>query len=309
MTFSLPVFLIISILTVTLSPGPVPLRRVLLVLFLLTLLVLTGATGLPFVPLGILWVLCSTFSRTGPHSWWSRPVVVVLSAGVASLVPAYFVGFHFPRHEYFPRELSDILGFLGRLVNLGFGLAGYPYWQFGCAMLAVFSLFVAAKAAWDFVKHPGLRSQLGGVLVGLLGAWVLTAIIAWGRAGLHIRIFHPAPRYVTLMALIPCALFLFGALNQRNILHRILQISLFLFLCLLSWGNYEQGLSLARNHFRARQRPAYHALSAGISVGDFVDRYGSTVFPRPDELRSRCEMLRKAGVGRFAGLRAEESKR
>ena len=261
--FSLPVFLLYTILAIMVRPGPRKQSHVVLVVILLALLPLCGGPGLPFVPLVTVWVANVIYTQ---RTIWHKPTqaaIMALAIVPMLLLVLYFYNYHRPPHVPVPREFHRVALFFARVLGLPFGLVAHSYWPLPVTIVATLLVICGGFALKDFLRRPDLCLQLAGILIVMIGTGCLGASIAWARAGL----FHPSDgavaRYVTLMVPIRGAIFLYAVLSPGRVVGRLLQAFLF-FLAVLFWKDNRGRFGVAEaKQFGLAVTAAYGELNTG----------------------------------------------
>jgi hypothetical protein len=266
------------------------------------LLPLCGANGLGMVPALAAWplalaVLPSQWTRVDGRR---RTMLALLGCAALMVTALYFVGWQ--RVPYHPRSSGPFQTLLtaAKFLTIGLGPAVRSVWPYSGAMALTVLGFSVLRVLDLWRTEPGERPRALGLFC-FLGALVALALgLGLGRNGFETR-------YVTLAIPIWCAVYFVWLLfpgPNRPPAGAILAVSALAGV----WGNTAFGLQYAAE-LRGQLGSFERDLSAGVQLHELLHRYGPWLHPHQDTPGRYLGMLQRAGVGRYAGLRADSGLR
>ena len=262
------------------------------------LLPLTGANGLGMVPALAAWPLALAVLPdrwTGAQALRGDRLLLALGGGSLALTALYFGGWE--RVPYHPRSAGvyQTLKTSAQFVTIGLGPAARALWPVpGILVLALFAA-TAVLLARAWAGRPGERARAGGLLL-FLGAMASLALgLGLGRNGFEVR-------YVTLAVPAWCCAYLAWVIYGSSGAGRRIPAALALVAALALWSNARFGLEYARD-LRAHLGAFEADLVNGVPRSELVRRYDAYLHPHQDVPLDYLPMLRRAGIGIYAGLR------
>ncbi len=260
------------------------------------LLPANGAIGMLLAPALVAWMLW-VYSRK------RAPIVFPVAAAITLIATGwYFVGYTRPS-TFVPLERS-VRGTFRTLVELcsvALGPGGAWWWPW--MGLAVGGVLVAAAAglALEAWRQADDRPRAAGLLACLVASGLLVAGIAWGRTTIGPGAGIP-PRYALLVVLGLCVAFLSLTIFARTgVASRVIQAGFAVVAAGLLWPN----IDIAREYGRPRAEKAdvvCERLAAGTPSSVVAARYYDGLYPDPNVLAARLELLRAQGSGPFLGM-------
>jgi hypothetical protein len=289
----------LAVLAVALAGTALSVRRAAIVVGACALLLpLTGANGLGMAPALALWPLGLALLPgrwTGVGERRGDGLLLALGLGALALTAFYFVGWQ--RVPYHPRGagMYSTIKTAGQFVTIGLGPAMRSLWPLtGLAVVACLgATAVILLRAWR--DRPAERARAGGLLL-CLGAMACLALgLGMGRNGFEVR-------YVTLAVPVWCATWLAWAIYGPARSGARMPAALATAALLALWGNARFGLDYARD-LRSHLAAFEADLRAGVPPRELVRRYDPYLHPHQDVPLEYLPMLRRAGLGLYAGLR------
>lgn len=300
--FVMPVVLAgVILLTILRARGPMGPGAAVLAGSCLMALPLNAGVGLLYVPALALWlggVGVARWRGDAPHG--RRDGTLILAFVAATLV---LVALYFHRFEHAGKGSSDPRA-VGRtvlqLLSQTFGAASGVYWPYsGYAAPALVALGLAAIAlAW--VEQPAERRRTLGLLAFLGAQLVLTAGLASRRSsGYWARGF--LPHYILLTTPLLCVIYLAWVARGRRA-GGLVQMALFLAVCLFLPANTEEGLASGR-YFRRRMDDFARDLAARNPVPVLAERHVAFLFPWwPERFPGELRAMRRTGIAAFRDI-------
>jgi hypothetical protein len=291
----------VAVLVIALAGTALSVRRSAIVVGACALLLpLTGANGLGMVPALALWPLALALLPdrwTGSGEFHGDRLLLGLGVGAFLLTALYFVGWervpHHPRSAGIYATLTTAVQFL----SIGSGPAVRGLWP--VIGLAVVSCVGATAAlllrAWR--DRPRERARAGGLLLVLGALGSLALGLGMGRNGFEVR-------YVTLAVPAWCAVWLAWMIYGEGRAGARFPAVLTAAAAVALWGNARFGLTYARD-LRSHLAGFEADLRAGVPRRELVRRYDPYLHPHQDVPLEYLPMLRRAGIGIYAGLREE----
>jgi len=270
----------------------------------LLLLPLHGAMGVAYTPcLALAWGYLGWRGLRGGNAVARRNGLFMLAAAVGACLVAglYMLGYHGITHQQ-PLQTNPISMVVAAVecasTSLGaLGIRAWPLSGIGIAGLTAMTLAVLA-AAWR--KRPEDRDRLVALLLALGAAWLLAAMIGFGR-GVH---GANAGRYSLLTLPILATTYVIWALYGSAALGRLVQMGLFAAMCAFSTYHVSLGLEEAKERRQATERMAAD-IEAGIPMTGLVGRQMPYWCWAEEPLRSGLTALHDARVGIFARIQAD----
>ncbi len=265
----------------------------------LALLIGFGAHGLAFVPALLLWLFGLTVFRKN-HDRWAACLAILPALCMLGL---YFWGYERPVEFADPPNLIAAWRTLLQFYATGFGpIAGKAWMLGGWSMiaLAASAFFLLLRAAWLW---PEERATALGLAALLLGFLPLALGLAWGRASLG-PLAGLEPRYVTLMAPLPCFVVLVWTRYARPSAARFLSMLIFASSCVLLWPNTQIGLEAGQSQ-KARSDAVLADIRSGLPPYRIIQRNSPWLSTSHDKLTPNFEGLRRTKIGPFARMRPD----
>jgi hypothetical protein len=295
------VLFLFAVALVAASATPAGPGRTLLVGLCALALPFCGANGAALAPALAVWLAGCALARRGA---WLPAGLAVLVVGAVALS---FLGYarpalHPPSPGVGPGLRSALLVLL-----MADGPAGaVPYGPLVGMFVLLLALAGCAALARASLTGRTDRSRGLGILAAVAGVVALGAGVGWGRAGLYAASpgeITGVTRYVTLMAPLACCASLAWTLTGRRLVPYLLLAAAVVMLP----ANTRLGWEAAR--WRA---DALDHLTADARRGMPPDELSATYRPvvhavDPELLAERLTMLRRARLGPYRGLAADDS--
>ncbi|CAN5779509.1 hypothetical protein BH23PLA1_BH23PLA1_40620 [soil metagenome] len=269
----------------------------------LALLPLFGAHGLAFVPGVSAWLIGLSIARTisgDPRGWSARLSPMGAALPGLLLTAFYFVGYKRPDEL---GGASD-LGALGRtalqFVAMGLGPFAAESWPIASVIVLTLAASAFVLLFRGFLTRPEERFRAFGLAALLAGFAPLTLGTAWGRANLS-PLAGLEPRYVGLMALVPCLAFVVWTLYGPPVLRRFLGMILLALGFVLLWPNMRIGLEAGRD-WRANSEAVVADIRSGLPPFLIIRDHTPWLHPSHDVLADSFAKLGRAGIGPFQGM-------
>jgi hypothetical protein len=296
------VLFLFAVALVAASANPAGPGRTLLVGLCALALPFCGANGAALAPALALWLGGAALARR-QGAWLPAGLAVLVVAAVA----LSFVGYSRPAlHPPTPGVGPGLRSALLVLLMADGPAGAVPYGPF--VGMFVLLLALAGCAALVRSAFAGRTDRLCGLGVVAAGAGVvaLGAGVGWGRAGLYADSpgdITGVTRYVTLMAPLACCASLAWTLAGRRLVPYLLLAAVVVMLPANTRLGWEAG------RWRAEQ---LDRLTADARRGVPPDQLSATYRPvvhavDPELLAERMTMLRRARLGPYRGLAADDS--
>lgn len=265
----------------------------------LAILVGFGAHGLAFVPALLIWLFVLTIVQKKSDRW----VACMAMLPASLLLGLYFWGYERPDEFADPPDLGAVWQTFLQFFATGFGpIAGEAWFFCGWLMiaLATSSFFLLLRAAWF---QPDDRASALGLAALLSGFVPLGLGLAWGRASLG-QSAGLEPRYVTLMALLPCFVVLVWTRYAKSSSARFLSMMIFVSSCVLLWPNTQIGLQAARGQ-KERSDAVLADIRSGLPPYRIIARNTPWLSTSHDKLTPNFQALQREKIGPFARMRSD----
>jgi hypothetical protein len=291
-------------------------RKALLVSVCLLLLPLNGAPGVVLVPALALWLgYCGIL-------WWRSPepagrrtglCVVGLAAAPLLVVALYLVGLD--RSGDVPTLSHDpgtLLRGAAQFLTVSLGPATQSLWPYSGFAVVALLLGSAAFLAAVWLRRPQERTRALGLLLVMGAVGSVALAVGWGRSGLRPDACFE-PRYAVLALPALFGVYFMAGLYNPGGAGRLVQVGLFIFLCLVFERNLQEGLQFAQSTISARE-DFQSDLLAGMPANLLAEKYTEKLNPSWDgevhEVEERAvshglEALRKARIGMFKDMRGD----
>lgn len=302
-TYALPVALLCGVAAAVSSPGrPSPARAAAAGACLLVM-PLCNAGGLLLLPIPIAWLTAMAAAewRSGSRG---RAAWDLLCASPAVLLAAFYLwGYRPSPHHAPPGNAAAVLRSTLQFLATGLGTAGVDLWPWSGIAAAALALgaTVVLLAAW--LRLPGDRPRIEGLLSLLASAGLLALATGWGRSG-EGPTAGLQPRYATLAAPIPALAYLAFAFYGGRRLRPAATTALLLAGLALLWPNARDALYVGR--IAAERATAFDRdRDAGVPIFRLANRHAPFLHPSQQALHGYLEMLREAGLGPFARMQPD----
>jgi hypothetical protein len=269
-------------------------------------LTLSGASGLALVlPLGV-WLAYAAIQTgwsSGKRARWDRVWIGLLALLPFALAGAFFYDHHRLASSKPPPGVGAALLTACQFLTVSLGHPVVQLWLY--ALVAILTATAAVVACLLRACRRGEgRCGAAGFLAFLAGMAILSGGIGWNRAG-----FGPYEgfqwRYVTLSAPLLCGLYLAWEAYGPRRLGQLLPACLFTAVCIFFWPNFESGHEMGEG-LRELMVTLEHDIRAGVPASVLAQR-STWLFPNPEMLEKRFEMLQRAGWGNFRYLRIDHN--
>jgi hypothetical protein len=260
---------------------------------------LCGGMGMLWTPPLAAWLLLAAHAhrgrRDGVSAWFAAAAIV---AAVESLLVCLHLTFP-ENFGSFPRTPRAVTGTTLEVLSVAFGPPAAQVYGFG-AMVALVATATSAALLWQGSRIAGSRLRSWGLVAVLTTGGLVALGIGWGRC-----ILGPGSgagsRYVLLTVPALCALYFAAVIYGRELFGRLAQIMMLCFACALLPLNTAGGLAYARA--RASVADAMlRDLRAGMPANVLAQRYVPAIYPFPNSVEPRLEMLRRAQAGPYRGI-------
>jgi hypothetical protein len=281
-------------------------RRALAVSVCLLGLPLCGANGVAMVPALASWLVfaagqwaLSSQRRERKTAGW-----IALTA----LAPLVLAAAYFYQYRSCARTTTEpkaVLITAGQFVNLGLGAAASPYWPYPALAVAAVTAIVTGLLARAYWRCPESRCGIVGLLAFLAGMATLAIGFGWGRASLGFDQAF-AYRYTTIATPLLLGLYFAWESYAPRAMRQLVPVCLFTTACILFLPNFSIGRDRCRL-FQEKMDAVERDVKAGVPGFVIARRYWFWLDGDQGKLRSRFEMMRRAGWGSFRHLSKDQA--
>jgi hypothetical protein len=277
----------------------------------LVLLSLSGAIGLAFVPLQVLWLSYYNLfpwrtAESRGKQLRTRALVLVPAVLALALFGLYFVGYERPYWNPPSPGMGATLATAAKFTAMGFGPAAKSSWPLFILVALFFLLPAAYCVGMALFQQKGFeRRRAFAILLFCCNLTLLALAMGWGRAGLMPTVGLPN-RYALLATPFYCASFLISELYGSQGLRKVVQYGLVILALLVFQLNNLGGFQF-RDWYVQGMSMVEVDLERGVSGPILAQRHRDFLIHwwSEEQLLDRMHMLRDAKIGPFEQMEHE----
>jgi hypothetical protein len=272
------------------------------VLGICVLLLALHATGIPYVPLlGALLAYVGLLRWRSGEVYGKRDGLVMLTFAVAacSLIALSYLDFMWggaPRPER--PSLTHVLVTTLQVASMSLGFVGGRGWPASGIVIIGLSLATTVVLASAWRKRPSDRVRVFGLFIALAATWILALGIGW------VRDQGFATNYLILTVPLMCCIYFIWGMYSAPAVKRLVQMSLFTFLCAQSTYQVHLGLEYAKVRCHATES-FERDIRAGTPLTGLVGRQAPYWCWDEAPLRRGLQALQGRGIGVFRLIEAD----
>ncbi len=271
-----------------------------------TLMPLSNAGGLAFIPaLSLwLWLLAGRVLSGKVQDSRSRSLKIVgLSVPALLVMALYLRGYSAPKHHAAPGGPWAVLRTTAQFLAMSLGDPGAHLWPVSGIVVVTLVLGSIAVLAWAWSCRQEERPRIEGLGCVLAAVISLALGSGWGRSG-EDSLAGLQPRYTTLATLVLVVVYFIFASYGPRFMKNFMPMMLLTGACILLWPNVETAWAAGRTaHAEAEQFD--RDLAAGTPLFRLVRRYTPFLHPSQESLHEALTLLHQRGVGKFRSLRED----